>query len=370
MTAERWVSLFTVDPRPALLAAAEPYTRLFTLVELYGKSQDEPEVTAARQAVLADGGVQELLSRLPDWEAYNKIGGHNSPGYAPNLLNLLADMGLQGGDDPRLERILDQMLAHQESDGHFTAFGGAGRGAEPAWGSLLCDTHVIVEVLIRFGRLADPRTQAGIRRIGADIAQTEQGPAWLCLPHSSTGFRGPGRKVDLCPQVTLEALRTLARVPPELQPSELLQTARTALVPWRRRGEQKPYMFGHGKQFKTVKWPPFWYDIHMTLDALGRYPGLWRGEAAAPADRRALVELVACLVTYNCAPNGTVTPHSCYQGFSQFSFGQKKTVSPFATALLLAVLRRFDDLIEEARQVDVRELSSSKGGSGKAVPPR
>jgi len=129
-------------------------------------------------------------------------------------------------------------------------------------------------------------------------------------------------------------------------------------------------MFGHGVAFKTVKWPPCWYGILGVLDTLGRYPALWRGPDARPVDRAALAELVACLVAYNVDADGMVTPRSCYRGFEAHSFGQKKRPSPFATARVLAVLRRFDDLAAEARDIDVLALSSSKGGTGRPQPPR
>lgn len=74
-------------------------------------------------------------------------------------------------------------------------------------------------------------------------------------------------------------------------------------------------------------------------------------------------------MAYNVSPEGTVTPRSTYRGFETFSFGQKERPSPFATALLLAVLRRLDDLAPAAAAVDVGALASSKGGRGTAVPP-
>ncbi|MGZ8771346.1 MAG: hypothetical protein ACXWXJ_10140, partial [Aeromicrobium sp.] len=55
--------------------------------------------------------------------------------------------------------------------------------------------------------------------------------------------------------------------------------------------------------------------------------------------------------------------------FRTYSFGQKKRPSPLATALLHAVLHRIDDLAPAAAGIDVRLLTSSKGGSGIAVPP-
>jgi hypothetical protein len=69
-----------------------------------------------------------------------------------------------------------------------------------------------------------------------------------------------------------------------------------------------------------------------------------------------------------CCQRGRVTPRSTYRGFEIFSFGQKKRPSPLAKALVLAVLRRLDDLATAAAAVDVAALVSSKGGRGTAVP--
>ena len=128
-------------------------------------------------------------------------------------------------------------------------------------------------------------------------------------------------------------------------------------------------MFGHGRTFKTVKWPPFWYRADALLDALGRYPALWQGPDADPGDCRALAELAACLIRYNTTTQGRVIPRSAYRGFETFSFGQKKHPSPYATARLLAILHRLDDLAPSALAVDVTALTSSKGGTGHALPP-
>lgn len=119
-----------------------------------------------------------------------------------------------------------------------------------------------------------------------------------------------------------------------------------------------------------MKWPTFWYDIHGLLDTVGRYPRLWRGPDADPADRRSMAELVAVLVAYDVDADGTVTPRSCYRGFADHLFGQKKHRSGCATARLSVVLRRVDDIADEARAVDVLSLASSRGGTSHPVPPK
>jgi len=368
MAGEAWIGLIGSDPRPWLLASGEPAARWIALTELLDRPPADVDVRAARAAVLADPGTAELIGRLPAWEADRHLSGHDSPGFAPNLLGLLADMGVRGGEDPRIERLLDAMLDHQGDESRFQSYGSSRVSREPAWGALLCDTHAITGVLVRYGRAEDPRTRRALDRMAADLATTRQGPAWPCVPWH--GFRGPGRKDEACLQVTLEALRTFAHLPDEDRPPALLDAARTALRAWRVRGEERPYMFGHGLAFKTVKWPPFWYGILAMLEALGRFPALWREPGVRPEDRAALAELVACLVAYNVDPDGTVTPRSCYRGFEAFSFGQKKRPSPFATARLLALLRRFDDLADTARGIDVLALPSAKGGTGRPMPPK
>ena len=364
-----WRLLVGDDPVRWLLDAGEPAARWVALTGILGQDPGDPDVQDAHRDVVADPGTRELVARLPDWTAGDRLSGHSSPSFAPNLLNLLADMGVRAGDFAEVERLLDAMVVHQEPSGRFPSYAAVPRSEQPVWGALLCDSHAVLEVLVRFGRGQDPRVGTGLERMAADITSTAQGRAWPCLPHSTSGWRGPGRKDDLCPMVTLQALRVFARLAPGQQPAGLGEVARVALRAWQARATEKPYMFGHGRQFKTVKWPPTWYGAYAMLDTLGRYPQLWRGPRHHPADARALAELAACLVAYNISADGTVTPRSGYRGFEGWSFGQKKHPSPFATALLLAVLHRIDDLAPAAATVDVRTLASSKGGTGTAVPP-
>lgn len=129
-------------------------------------------------------------------------------------------------------------------------------------------------------------------------------------------------------------------------------------------------MFGHGRQFKQVKWPPTWYGAYEVIDTLGRLSEVWNGPETPPEDRTALAEVAACLLDYNVAANGTVTPLSTFKGFETFSFGQKKQPSPFATALVWVALHRVKPLANEIAAVDVTKLASSKGGTGMPLPPK
>ena len=365
---DAWVELLGADPRPWLLASPEAPARWVTLARLEDRTEGDPQVRAARATAIASSMVTGLVEALPSWGEGVGASGHDSPGYLPNMLGFLAELGVQAGDDHRVDGALDAISNHQYDDGRFASFGRAPRHPEPLWGSLPCDTHLIADVLVRYGRTGDGAVERALERIAADLGTTNQGPAWTCVPDLAVGFRGPGRRNDICPQVTLEALRVCSRLPEADRPDGLEDAARTVLAVWRHRGEHQPYLFGHGLRFKSVKWPPLWYGAFTVLDTLGRYPTLWRhGDAAT---RRLLAELVACLIAYNVAPDGTVTPRSVYRGFSSSSFGQKKQPSPIATALVAAVVRPFSDLAADITRIDVTTLASSKGGTGTPVGPR
>lgn len=331
------------DPVPWLLESDEPSARWVTLTALLDCLDDDTRVRETHAHVVADPVITELVRRLPDWRAPQRIGSHESPMFAPNLLNLLADSGVGAGDFEEVEHLLDEMLRHQEPSGRFPSYGSVPGSQTPVWGALLCDSHAMIEVLVRFGRQDDERVRYGIRRIAEDLTTTTQGRAWPCLPHSTAGWRGPGRKGDFCPMVTLQALRTFARLGPDRQPEGLLDVSRVSLRAWRVRASERPYQFGHGRRFATVKWPTTWYSVVTVLDVLSRYPALWRDDPHGD-DARDLGGLAAALLERNVSPAGTVTPGSAYRGFERYSFGQKKQPSAFATARTFAVLHRLRDL--------------------------
>jgi hypothetical protein len=69
------------------------------------------------------------------------VSGHDSPAFAPNLLNLLADMGVGPGDFAEIEHLLDIMFLHQEPGGRFASFGPC-RAARSRSGARCCATPI------------------------------------------------------------------------------------------------------------------------------------------------------------------------------------------------------------------------------------
>lgn len=352
-----------------LSTSPEPSARWVALTGLEHRPTDDPAVVEAHAQVLADPTTQDLLDRLHPWDEWHPIGGHDKPTYLPNLLGLLADRGVGAADVPAIEQLHRSMLGHQDDAGRFLYLGRAPGGSELAWSSLPCDYHAITEVLLRAGHCHDPAVQRAVALIASHLTPTSQGPGWKCLPDPVARFRGPGRKDDACPQVTVEALRVFSYLPADQRPPSLRQALHTTLGFWRRRGQERPYMFGHGVQFKRGKWPAVWYSAYEVVDVVGRYPQVWAGPDADPADRRALTEIASCLLAYSFDAAGELTPRSVYRGFEGHSFGQKKRPSDLAAALVAVALSRLAPLAEDVHAVDVGRLASSVGGTGSPVAP-
>ena len=183
------------DPRLWIASSSEPSARLLALTFLQRDPASECAFDLARSEAIADAGMTALIEGLPDWATDPATTGHNSPTFAPNILLQLFWMGLRAGDSPKVERMLDQMLAHQDEDGRFQTLGRLRGRSEPAWGSLLCDNHAITDVMLRFGRGTDPRTIRALQCILADRAPTAQGVGWGCRPDRSRvpGTRAAGK---------------------------------------------------------------------------------------------------------------------------------------------------------------------------------
>lgn len=352
-----------------LRSSPEPAARWVILHRIEGRPADDPDVTAAHAAVLADPGTERLIASMIRWDQPVRLGSHDKPAFVPNTLRLLDDMGVTAADDERIAAQLTCMLEHQADDGRFLALT-AGHTPEPVWAAVPCDSHAILESLARAAGLgADPRVRRAFERMRQDVVDTSLGTGFHCVPDPQIRFRGPGRKADPCPQVALEAIRAWSYLPPAERPAELEEVARTALRIWQQRDTAQPYMFGHGRQFKRGKWPQTWYSAYAVLDALGRVPEVWSGPGAQPEDCRSMAEIAAVVQAYMSDEDGRVTPRSVHAGFADYSFGQKKRPSDLASALVALALMRVEPLAELVADVDVRALASSKGGSGLALPP-
>ncbi len=112
-----------VDPRPWLLASPEEPARWIALDSLAAPPVDDAALAAARRAAVASDTVQDLVARLPPRGDGAGASGHESPGYLPNLLQLLADLGVRAGDLQAVDDAVDALETRQFDDGRLASFG-------------------------------------------------------------------------------------------------------------------------------------------------------------------------------------------------------------------------------------------------------
>jgi hypothetical protein len=309
-----------------LLDPAEPWTRHRTLVDLLGRSADDPIVQSARAEMLAHPQVRELIAAAGEWPGY-PLKRHNDAKHPLHTLTVLADFGLTAGD-PGMAVVADKILARQADDGVLQIltnihprYGGSGKD-QLHWS--LCDAPVTLHALLAFGLGDDGRVRRAVDHLVGTISEN----GWCCV--TASGFRGPGRKADPCPVANVYALKALSLVP-ELVDSPAVQTgAEMLLGHWERQSERKIYLFGIGTDFRKLKYPFVWYDILHVVEVLGRFPVLH-------ADPR-FQEMVAT-ITAQADEGGRYTASSMYRAWKGWSFADKKNPSPWLTFLALRSTR-------------------------------
>ncbi len=313
-----------------LLEAGEPWTRYRTLVDLLGRPEDDPDVRAARAALLVHPQVQGLIAAAAAWPG-GPFKRHNDAGHAIYKLSTLADFGVRA-DDPGLEAGVEAVLAHQSPEGAFQSlvnipqtFGGTG---EDQWTWIACDAPTLLYALLALGLADDPRVRRAVDHLVSLVSDN----GWRCVCAPELGrFRGPGRKADPCPVANVYALKALAQAPELLDSPAAHAGAEMLLGHWEHQHECKFYLFGMGTDFRKLKYPFVWYDILHVTDVLSRFPFV-------RADPR-FQEMTATIAA-QADSEGRYTAGSMYQSWKGWDFADKKKPSPWLTFLAARIRRR------------------------------
>ncbi|UYP43986.1 hypothetical protein NEF87_000271 [Candidatus Lokiarchaeum ossiferum] len=354
-----WLKLIPQDNRQRLLRSGESFTVYKTLTDLLELPEKNITVQNAKAKMLKDPLVEAILSNLPRWKDF-KVSGHNDPRYIPNQLLLLHNWGIKVEDDIRIKNILDSLLEHTDEDtGQFLWYGEVyNRKTKEKlnmWESILCDHHLITTLMLLFGYEQKSAVKSAISRINDLVEDTENGIGWKCLPGLKSQFRGPGRKNEVCPMLIIDVLRGYYKIPLAKRPANLIKCGKTLLNCWNDRSTKKPYMFGHGRNFRSLKPPFFWYNVGTVLDATSYYPKL--------VNTLSFKQLLSvALLSFDS--KGEITPKSIKTFFKGYSFGQKKNFSPWVTYYLSSICKRAVDtnvsLINEVLKLDGNQFAGSK----------
>jgi hypothetical protein len=311
------------------LLKGDAWIQYRTRVDLLGQADTDPQVRAARKAMLADPKIKSLLAELTDWPSA-VLNSHKSASQPFHKLAFIADLGLNVSDAP-VKAIVKKVMAHQSQQGPFqlptnvsTHFGGSGKDE---WAWALCDAPILVSALIKMGLGEDKRVQTAIQYLDELIRDN----GFPCVVSPELGkFRGPGRKDDPCPFATLAMLKLISRVP-ELRESKSAKIGVESLLTlWDESQERHPYMFFMGTDFRKLKAPMFWYDILHVLNILSQFE--WTRKDKRFKDMLNVVESKA-------DGNGRFIPESIWTTWKDWDFSQKKVASRGLTFFVQRILK-------------------------------
>ncbi len=201
------------DPLPWLLKPDpdNPSVRGFALRELLDRPEDDPEVQAARAAIMTTGPVPAILdAQYPDGY-WVKPGGGYSPKYRSTVWQIifLAELGA----DPANERVrqgCEYLLSHSiATNGAFSAY------QEPVpSGSVICLNGNLLYALQHLGYADDPRVQRALDWLVRAITG-EGGFRYLKSGTSGPGFACSVNQGQPCAWGANKAMKALIAVPPQ-----------------------------------------------------------------------------------------------------------------------------------------------------------
>ena len=213
------------DPIPWLLEGDDPSVRYFTLTDLLGAAPDNPDVMAARRAIMSHGTVPRILAAQTGdghWESRDDFYTAKYRGTVWQLV-IFAALGADGADE-RVRGGCEAILRDaQDTESGGFAVGRAKKAGGGLHSSVIpCLTGNLVWSLIRLGMLDDPRVQRGVEWITTyqrfDDSEDEAPTGW---PYDRLEMCW-GRHT--CHMGAVKALKALAAIPLERRSPEVERT--------------------------------------------------------------------------------------------------------------------------------------------------
>ena len=200
-----WRGALRGDPIPWLLEADNPSVRVFALTDLLGRSPGDPEVIAAREAIMRSRPVREILAAQYPAGYWIKPDVGYSPKYRATVWQVmfLADLGATRTE--AIARACEHVLAHTylPEVGLFSAH-------KRADGTFLCLNGNLLRALGHFGYGAHPVVQQVAETLAGKVVEAQ-----FCCRCDKVS---PGRDRLPCVWGCIKVLRGFAAILPEFHP--------------------------------------------------------------------------------------------------------------------------------------------------------
>jgi len=163
-----WKSILNADPTDWLLEEDNPSVRYFTLVDLLGKPEKDPEALRTKAEIMQRGTVPKILAKQQEggnWDQPEKFYAAKYTGTVWQVI-ILAELGADG-TDRRIHQACEFLLENsqdRQSYGFSTWASSKAQGGRKSY-VIPCLTGNLIYSLIRFGYLQDARVQKSIEWI-------------------------------------------------------------------------------------------------------------------------------------------------------------------------------------------------------------
>ncbi len=155
------------DSLPWLLEPANPSARYLTLRHVLGRSEDDPDVVAARAGILeAEPAAGILAAQWPDGYWVTPDRGY-TPRYRATVWQIMFLAQLGAARDERIERACEFVWSHsRREDGTFTPH------QDPELDDLVNLNGNLLRALVHFGYAGDPRVREVLEGLGGLALQS------------------------------------------------------------------------------------------------------------------------------------------------------------------------------------------------------
>lgn len=226
---ENWKSLLNADTTDWLLEEDNPSVRYFTLTDILDLPENDPAVRVARQAIMQEGAVHDILERqrAPEYlSAYPRFYTYKYKGLVWSLI-LLAELG--ASLTPEIKAQCEYLLENSQEplQGGFSQNTAMKTGGGRMTEVIPCLTGNMVFALQRFGYLEDARLQKGIdwlttyMRFNDGVELEPQ-----VIPYSRYE---PCWGRHTCHMGVVKTLKAFGEIPPHLRTDVVNETTRKAV---------------------------------------------------------------------------------------------------------------------------------------------
>ncbi|MCB2174314.1 MAG: hypothetical protein KQH57_00760 [Actinomycetales bacterium] len=216
-----------IDPGTVswLLDGDDPSVRYLTLTNLLGVPPDDPDVVAARAAIMTEGTVPRILAAQLDdghWEGRDRFYTGKYRGTVWQLV-ILAEL-VADGDDPRVRAACEAILrdSQDRESGAFSTARAKRDGGGLHRQVIPCLTGNMVWSLVRLGMADDPRVQRAVDWIATyqrfDDGDGDAPTGWPYEPYEICWGR------HTCHMGVVKALKALATIPADRRSPEVERT--------------------------------------------------------------------------------------------------------------------------------------------------